>query len=79
MGEEDQARIDVVSADHAGELLTLRRAAFVAEAQIFNDPNIPALTQTFDELLIDLASEDVVTLGAWTGHRLVGSSTVGPQ
>ncbi len=77
MGDEDQARIDVVTQEHAGELLTLRRAAFVSEAQIFNDPNIPALTQTFDELLIDLGSEDVVTLGAWAGHRLVGSVRVG--
>ncbi len=77
MTEGDQIRIDVVSADDAGELLTLRRAAFVSEAQIFNDPNIPALTQTLDELIVDLESEDVVTLGAWSGHRLVGSIRVG--
>ncbi len=77
MSEGDQIRIDVVSADDAGELLTLRRAAFVSEAQIFNDPNIPALTQTLDELIVDFESEDVVTLGAWSGHRLVGSIRVG--
>lgn len=77
MSDDDQVRIDVIGAEHAGELLTLRRAAFVTEAQIFNDPNIPALTQTLDELLVDLASEDVVTLGAWQGHRLIGSIRVG--
>lgn len=74
---DDQVRIDVIGADDAGELLTVRRAAFVTEAQIFNDPNIPALTQTLDELIVDLESDDVVTLGAWRGPRLVGSIRVG--
>lgn len=77
MTEGDQIRIDVVSAADAGELLTVRRAAFVSEAQIFNDPNIPALTQTLEELVVDLESADVVTLGAWAGHRLIGSIRVG--
>lgn len=70
-------RIDVVTAADAGELLTVRRAAFVTEAQLYNDPNIPALTQTMDELILDLASDDVVTLGAWRGTRLIGSIRVG--
>lgn len=74
---EDQLRIDIVKPADAGELLTVRRAAFVTEAQIFNDPNIPALTQTLEELVVDLQSDDVVTLGAWSGARLVGSIRVG--
>lgn len=74
---DSQVRIDVVTTADAGELLTVRRAAFVAEAQVFNDPNIPALTQTLEELILDLESEDVVTLGAWAGHRLIGSIRVG--
>jgi ribosomal protein S18 acetylase RimI-like enzyme len=69
-------RIDVVSRDAAGELLTLRRAAFVSEAQLYDDPHIPPLTQTLDELVEDLADENVITLGAWHGHRLVGSIRV---
>jgi len=77
MAEDEQVRIDVVTTADAGELLTVRRAAFVAEAQLYNDPNIPALTQTLEELLVDLESDDVVTLGAWRGHRLVGSIRVG--
>jgi ribosomal protein S18 acetylase RimI-like enzyme len=77
MSENSQLRIDVVGAADAGELLTLRRAAFVSEAQIFNDPNIPALTQSLEELEVDLAEDDVVTLGAWDGHRMVGSIRVG--
>ena len=68
-----QTRIDLVSDEHAGELLTLRRAAFVTEAQQYGDPNIPPLTQTLQELREDLARDDVVTIGAWDGHRLVGS------
>lgn len=71
-----EIRIEPVEDDHAGELLTLRRAAFVTEAQAYGDPNIPPLTQTLDELREDLARGDVVTLGAWMGHRLVGSVRV---
>lgn len=72
-----EVRIDVVGDEMAGELLTVRRAAFVTEAQLYGDPNIPPLTQTLDELRADLADQDVVTLGAWIGHRLVGSIRVG--
>ncbi|GEL94559.1 GCN5 family acetyltransferase [Cellulomonas composti] len=68
--------IHPVSLDEAGELLTLRRAAFVTEAQQYGDPNIPPLTQTLAELVEDLQREDVVTLGGWYGHRLVGSIRV---
>ncbi len=71
-----EVRIDVVGRDDAGELLTLRRAAFVSEAQLYDDPHIPPLTQTLDELVDDLADEHVITLGAWIGHRLVGSIRV---
>lgn len=71
-----EVRIDVVDQAEAGELLTVRRAAFVSEAQLYDDPNIPPLTQTLDELRTDLNRADVVTLGAWLGHRLVGSIRV---
>lgn len=72
----EDLRIDLVENSRAGELLTLRRAAFVTEAQLYDDPNIPALTQTFEELISDLDRSDVVTLGAWFGSRLVGSVRV---
>lgn len=65
-----------VTDDDAGELLTLRRAAFVSEAQMYGDPNIPPLTQTLEELRSDIATEGIITLGAWLGHRLVGSVRV---
>ncbi len=66
-------RIALIEDADAGELLTLRRAAFVTEAQLCGDPNIPPLTQTLPELREDLARDDVVTIGAWDGSRLVGS------
>ncbi|PZR54963.1 GNAT family N-acetyltransferase [Xylanimonas oleitrophica] len=72
----DATRIELLEDAHAGELLTLRRAAFVTEAQQYGDPNIPPLTQTLAELRDDLARDDVVTIGAWEGHRLVGSIRV---
>ena len=71
-----EVTIKVVTDEEAGELLTLRRAAFVTEAQICGDPNIPPLTQTLGELRADLAADGVITLGARSGHRLVGSIRV---
>lgn len=71
-----EARFDLIGVEHAGELLTVRRAAFVTEAQLYDDPNLPALTQTLEELLEDLQRPDVVTIGAWIGARLVGSIRV---
>lgn len=73
---ESEVTIRPVDDADAGELLTLRRAAFVTEAQQYDDPNIPPLTQTLSELRADLAADGVVTLGAWSGHRLVGSIRV---
>ena len=72
----DQLDIRPVRDDEAGELLTLRRAAFVTEAQVMDDPHIPPLTQTLDELRADLVAPGVITLGAWSAHRLVASIRV---
>lgn len=76
MSTSEGLRIDVVGLGDAGELLTLRRAAFVTEAQRYGDPHLPALTQSLAELEEDLERQDVVTLGSWFGHRLVGSIRV---
>ena len=69
--------MDRVPLKLAGELLTVRRAAFVTEAQLYDDPKLPALTQTLDELVEDLQKDNVITIGAWIGSRLVGSIRVG--
>ena len=39
----------------AGELLTLQRAAYVTEAQLYDDVRLPALVQTLDDLVDELA------------------------
>jgi len=58
--------------DDAGEVLTLQRAAFVSEAQIYGDPDMPVLTQTLDEVRVELAEN----LGcvAVRGARIVGAA-----
>jgi GNAT superfamily N-acetyltransferase len=64
--------IGPLAAAHAGEALTVQRAAYVTEAQHYDAPRIPPLTETLDELRADLMS-GVLALGAWTGTRLAGS------
>ncbi|WP_225232296.1 GNAT family N-acetyltransferase [Klenkia terrae] len=57
--------------ERAGELLTLQRAAYVTEAQLYGDARLPALTETLPELLAELAGS--ACLAAWHGPRLVGA------
>ena len=54
-----------------GELLTLQRAAYVTEAQLYDDVRLPALVQTLDELAHELARSNCLT--ALAGSRLVGA------
>jgi ribosomal protein S18 acetylase RimI-like enzyme len=63
--------IGQLRAEHAGEALTVQRAAYVTEAQHYDAPRIPPLTETVDELRADLAS-GVLAFGAWLGPRLAG-------
>ena len=55
----------------AGELLTLQRAAYVTEAQLYDDVRLPALVQTLDDLVHELAASTCVA--AVAGARLVGA------
>lgn len=68
--------LNLIDASSAGELMTLRRAAFVTEAQVYDDPHLPVLTETLDDITADINRDDVVTLGAWINGRLVGSMRV---
>lgn len=54
----------------AGQLLTLQRAAYASEAQIYRAPFLPALTQTLDELCDELAGP---ALGVHAEGRLIGA------
>ena len=77
MSDDLDVRIDRITTEHAGELLTVRRAAFVSEAQLYNDPHIPALTQTLTELAEDIEQRRRGHARRLVGPRLVGSIRVG--
>jgi len=62
----------VVGPEHAGEVLTVQRAAFVAEARLYGTAEIPPLVETLDQLRRELVT--TVTMGAWLGSRLVGAA-----
>jgi len=62
----------VIGPEHAGEVLTVQRAAFVAEARVYGTAEIPPLVETLDQLRHELAT--TVTMSAWLGSRLVGAA-----
>lgn len=57
--------------DDAGEVLTIQRAAFVQEAQIYGSADMPPLTQTLEELRAEL--EQNLGCVALAGRRIVGA------
>lgn len=57
----------------AGEILTLQRAAYVTEAQVHRDVDLPPLTQSLDELRDELEAPEVTALGVREDGRLVGA------
>lgn len=56
----------------SGQVLTLQRAAFVQEALIYRDPDMPALTQSLEELESELS--DNLGCVALVGERVVGAA-----
>lgn len=56
----------------AGELVTVQRAAYVAEAQLYGDPFIPPLVESFEQIQKMLAG-DAVVLKAVAEGRMVGA------
>lgn len=68
----DLLRIEPAGLSDAGELLTLQRAAYVTQAQLYDDPRLPPLTQTLDDLRADLLTW--AALKAVLGHRIVGTA-----
>jgi len=57
--------------ENAGEVLTVQRAAFVAEARLYRTTEIPPLIETLDDLRRELGS--TITVGALLADRLVGA------
>ena len=71
---EPTVSIERAGPDDAGEILTVQRAAYVAEAQLYGDPFIPPLVESHEQLS-GLLEGDAVVLKAVTGpgRRLVGA------
>jgi len=65
-------RVGPAALADAGELFTVQRAAYVAEAQLYT-AHIPPLRETLDHVRADLADPAVLVFAAWLGGRLVGS------
>lgn len=57
----------------AGEIMTLQRAAFLRDAQIYGDPFMASLTQTGDEIRDLIVAPEWIVLVARIGWRIVGS------
>jgi ribosomal protein S18 acetylase RimI-like enzyme len=58
--------------EHAGEVMTIQRAAYLAEARRYGAWELPPLVETIEEIRKHVES-GMPALGAWDGHRLVGS------
>ncbi len=71
MPNEESVIIRPISPEDAGEVLTLQRAAFVSEAQIYGAPNTAPLVQTLDQLDAELV--DALGFVAVVSGRIVGA------
>lgn len=67
----DEVRIRDISPADAGQVLTIQRAAFLSEAQIYRSVDMPPLTQTLEELEAEL--QDNLGCVALDGERIVGA------
>ena len=67
----DQLTIRDIGPADAGEVMTLQRAAFVSEAQIYGSPDSPPLTQTLEEVEAELVENSGCV--ALDGTRMVGA------
>lgn len=64
--------IRAIHPDDAGEVLTLQRAAFVDDAILYDDPSLPVMTQTLEQVEAELA--DNLGCVAEDEHRIVGAA-----
>lgn len=71
--DDDTSEVTIakITEADAGEVLTLQRAAFVSEAQIYGSADMPPLTQTLSEVEAELRSGSGLT--ARRDGRLVGA------
>jgi GNAT superfamily N-acetyltransferase len=67
-----EVEIAAAGPEDAGEILTVQRAAYVVEAQLYGDPFIPPLVESLDQIRKVLGG-DAVVLKAVAGGRVVGA------
>ncbi|MFC4908037.1 GNAT family N-acetyltransferase [Actinomadura gamaensis] len=67
----EEVRIGRAAPEDAGEILTVQRAAYVSEAQLYGDPFIPPLVESLEQVHRALTG-DAVVLKAVRGDRIVG-------
>jgi GNAT superfamily N-acetyltransferase len=73
MAEElADVRIERAGPKDAGQIVTVQRAAYVAEAQLYGDPFIPPLVESLEQIQRVLAG-DAVVIKAVAADRLVGT------
>ena len=63
--------VEAARDEDAGEVLTVQRAAYVSEAQLYDNPHLSALTETLAGVRKAIADE--VVLAARLGTRIVGA------
>lgn len=70
-----QARIERAHPADAGEILTVQRAAYVADAQLYGDPFLAPLVESLAQIenAIARADGDGFVLKACLGARIVGA------
>lgn len=64
--------IEVLSSAMAGEILTLQRAAYIGEAAVYRDFELPPLIETMEQVCADLDDGDVKVIGLRERGRLLG-------
>ncbi|GHH55915.1 GNAT family N-acetyltransferase [Lentzea cavernae] len=64
--------IGPLTEEHAGEVMTVQRAAYLQEARRYGAWDLPPLVETLDGIRAHLA-DGTPALGAFAGARLVGS------
>jgi GNAT superfamily N-acetyltransferase len=72
-----EPRFTTATQADAGEILTLQRAAYVAEAQLYGEPFLPPLTETLEEVAAAIAAATV--LKAVDGGRMIATGRARPD
>ncbi|WP_214411098.1 GNAT family N-acetyltransferase [Sphaerisporangium fuscum] len=63
--------IERANPEDAGEILTVQRAAYVSEAQLYGDPFIAPLVESLEQMRASI--EESTVLKALAGGRIVGA------